>query len=202
MNVCPFTTKFADVLLARSAVDLLLLPHSEQRCEVRSAARGSAFVTRDGDVFRYERVTGDPLSLGDDVLSALSPARRSDGRENRGDLPGLATGGSAGQADRTHRTRVANLAAAASLVTWDDRWRPRGGGAPFSGGHTPGAATPRLATVSLPLPPFDWAQQAKAHEYEERLCVPVTLFAAGWRLPCCSNRGRATDHGRLQSGHS
>ncbi len=58
----------ADMLLAREAVDLLLLPHSEWQCEVRSATRGGAFVTRDGDVFRYERVAGDPLSLGADVV--------------------------------------------------------------------------------------------------------------------------------------
>jgi len=60
----------ADMLLARPAVDLLLLPHSEQRCEVRSAVRGSAFVTRRDGVFRYERVTGDPLSLGSDVTGS------------------------------------------------------------------------------------------------------------------------------------
>ena len=57
----------ADVLLARPSADLLLLPHSETRCEVRSGARGTAFVTRVGDVYRYERASGDPLSLGADI---------------------------------------------------------------------------------------------------------------------------------------
>jgi len=57
----------ADMLLARAAVDLMLLPHSEDRCEVRSGSRGSAFVSRDGGTFRYERVSGDPLSIGADI---------------------------------------------------------------------------------------------------------------------------------------
>jgi hypothetical protein len=60
----------AEMLLVRDAVDLLLLPHSERRCEVRSASRGSAFVTRGDGVFGYERVTGDPLSLGADVAGS------------------------------------------------------------------------------------------------------------------------------------
>ena len=51
----------ADLLLARDSVDLLLLPHSESRCEIRSASRGVAFVSRIGDSYRYERTTGDPL---------------------------------------------------------------------------------------------------------------------------------------------
>ncbi|MEO5818326.1 MAG: alkaline phosphatase family protein [Gemmatimonadaceae bacterium] len=57
----------AEMLLAREAVDLLMVPHSERRCEVRSAARGNAFVERDDDVFRYVRGTGDPLAVGADV---------------------------------------------------------------------------------------------------------------------------------------
>jgi Type I phosphodiesterase / nucleotide pyrophosphatase len=60
----------AELLLARPSVDLLLLPHSERRCEVRSGARGTAFVTRVGDVYRYERATGDPLSLGADIVGS------------------------------------------------------------------------------------------------------------------------------------
>ena len=56
-----------DILLTREAVDLLLLPQSEERCEVRSGTRGSAFITRRGEVYRYERATGDPLSLGADI---------------------------------------------------------------------------------------------------------------------------------------
>ena len=57
----------ADTLSSRPAVDLLLLPHSAGRCEVRSGTGGSAFVTRRGDVYRYERAGGDPLSLGTDI---------------------------------------------------------------------------------------------------------------------------------------
>ncbi len=63
-------SELADMLSERPSVDLLLLPHSEQRCEVRSAARGDALVTRDGNVFRYTRTTGDPLSLGADVAGS------------------------------------------------------------------------------------------------------------------------------------
>jgi hypothetical protein len=58
------------MLLARPAVDLLLLPQTAQRCEVRSMARGNAFVEREGGVFRYVRETGDPLSLGADVVGS------------------------------------------------------------------------------------------------------------------------------------
>ena len=58
----------ADALLARPSVDLLLLPHAPDRCEVRSAARGTAMVERDGDRFRYRRVDGgDPLCCGTDL---------------------------------------------------------------------------------------------------------------------------------------
>ena len=57
----------ADLLLARPAVDLLLLPRSADRCEVRSAARGCALVSRERDVYRYERTTGDPLGAGADL---------------------------------------------------------------------------------------------------------------------------------------
>ena len=58
----------AESLLARPSVDLLLLPHSAHRCEVRSAARGRAMVERAGDRFSYRRLgTGDPLCLGADL---------------------------------------------------------------------------------------------------------------------------------------
>jgi hypothetical protein len=63
-------SELVDMLLAREAVDLMMLPHSAQRCEVRSATRGSAFVSHDKCVFRYERTTGDPLSLGADVTGS------------------------------------------------------------------------------------------------------------------------------------
>jgi hypothetical protein len=57
----------ADALLAREAVDLLLLPHTSARCEVRSAARGIAVVERSRETYRYRCVSGDPLGLGGDV---------------------------------------------------------------------------------------------------------------------------------------
>ncbi|MEO8619729.1 MAG: alkaline phosphatase family protein [bacterium] len=57
----------ADALLARESVDLMLLPHSATQCEVRSAARGNALVSRHDDVYRYERTTGDPLGHGADL---------------------------------------------------------------------------------------------------------------------------------------
>ena len=57
----------AEALLAREAVDLLLLPHGPERCEVRSGRRGSAMVERSRGTFRYRREGGDPLELGGDV---------------------------------------------------------------------------------------------------------------------------------------
>ncbi|MEP6729441.1 MAG: alkaline phosphatase family protein [bacterium] len=57
----------AETLLGRPSADLLLLPHSRDRCEVRSRERGSAFVSRRGGLYSYERVSGDPLSFGADV---------------------------------------------------------------------------------------------------------------------------------------
>ena len=59
----------ADTLLARPSVDLLLLPHDDNRCEVRSAARGHAFVERHGGSFHYRRLDGgDPLGHGADLI--------------------------------------------------------------------------------------------------------------------------------------
>jgi len=53
----------ADALLRRPSVDLLLLPHSPDRCEVRSADRGAAMIERHGKYFRYRRHwKGDPLN--------------------------------------------------------------------------------------------------------------------------------------------
>jgi hypothetical protein len=60
----------ADTLVARHAVDLMLLPHSADRCEVRSGTRGDAFVTRKGDSYRYERTSGDPLSVRCDIMGS------------------------------------------------------------------------------------------------------------------------------------
>ena len=67
-RLAPRWSALADMLLARPSVDLLLLPHSPERCEVRSATRGTAMVERDGDRFRYRRVgSGDPLCLEADL---------------------------------------------------------------------------------------------------------------------------------------
>ena len=57
----------AEVLLRRPAVDLLLLPHSADRCEVRNGLRGTAIVSRRDGRYRYERTSGDPLLVGTDV---------------------------------------------------------------------------------------------------------------------------------------
>ena len=57
----------ADALLAREAVDLMLLPSSEARCGVRSAHRGTAVVEREGATYRYRRESGDPLGIGADL---------------------------------------------------------------------------------------------------------------------------------------
>lgn len=52
-------------LLARDAVDLLLLPHGPGACEVRSRLRGSAMVRRDArGRYSYRVGSGDPLGLG------------------------------------------------------------------------------------------------------------------------------------------
>jgi hypothetical protein len=56
----------ADLLLKQEATDLLLLPHSTKKCEVRSR-RGNAFVLREGARYIYRRESGDPLGVGRDV---------------------------------------------------------------------------------------------------------------------------------------
>jgi hypothetical protein len=62
-----------DALLARPSVDLLLLPHGPDACEVRHARRGAAMLTRRGagsatdagGRYTYEPLAGgDPLGLG------------------------------------------------------------------------------------------------------------------------------------------
>jgi arylsulfatase A-like enzyme len=57
----------ADALLERDSVDLLLLAHGPDRCEVRARGRGSAFVERSGGRFAYRTATGDPLGIGRDL---------------------------------------------------------------------------------------------------------------------------------------
>ncbi len=55
----------AAALLARPSVDLLMLPHSPDRCEVRAAGRGHAMIQREGPRLSYRPETGDPLGIGE-----------------------------------------------------------------------------------------------------------------------------------------
>ena len=67
------------MLAARDAVDLVLLPLSADRCEIRSATRGRALVEREGARLRYRRADGDPLGYGTDLegtADALHDATR------------------------------------------------------------------------------------------------------------------------------
>lgn len=55
-------------LLARDAIDLALLPRTDGACEVHTRDRGTAVVGRDArGRLSYQRATGDPLGLGDDL---------------------------------------------------------------------------------------------------------------------------------------
>ena len=60
----------ADALLAREAVDLMLLPMSAARCAVRSAQRGTAIVECSGATYSYRRESGDPLGVGGDLTGS------------------------------------------------------------------------------------------------------------------------------------
>ena len=66
----PGWNTLAEHLLARSSVDLMLLPHTTTLCEVRSGARGGAMVGRDGQSYFYRRTTGDPLGCGQDIAGS------------------------------------------------------------------------------------------------------------------------------------
>lgn len=57
---------FADALLARESVDVMLLPVDADACLVRHTTRGDALITHQGNCYRYERHSGDPLGLGAD----------------------------------------------------------------------------------------------------------------------------------------
>ena len=72
--LAPKWSRLASALLARPSVDLLLLPLSANRCEVRSTERGAAVVERAGDHFRYSRTRGDPLDVGADVEGSADDA--------------------------------------------------------------------------------------------------------------------------------
>ncbi len=69
-RLAPKWTEDIAALLQRPSVDLMMLPHSTALCEVRSAARGSAFVELRNDKYHYHPSDGDPLGLGD--LNGLS----------------------------------------------------------------------------------------------------------------------------------
>jgi hypothetical protein len=80
----------AAALLARPSVDLLLLPHGEDRCEVRARGRGAALVERtrgrDGaSRYAYRMLDGDPLGLGADVAPVDADAAHE--RTLAGDYP-------------------------------------------------------------------------------------------------------------------
>lgn len=63
------SSALVDTLLARASVDLLLLRRPGGAL-VRSAARGSALVSMDGNHFSYRRESGDPLGIGHDLSDA------------------------------------------------------------------------------------------------------------------------------------
>ncbi|MGI8496173.1 MAG: alkaline phosphatase family protein [Gemmatimonadaceae bacterium] len=52
-------------LLARPSVDLVILPHSSGRCELRTAKRGSATLAWANGRYDYHPCAGDPLGLGE-----------------------------------------------------------------------------------------------------------------------------------------
>lgn len=65
----------AAALLARPAVELLLLPHGPDRCEVRSRAHGRALVERAADGrLAYRALDGDPLGLAAALDASASVA--------------------------------------------------------------------------------------------------------------------------------
>ena len=52
-------------LLERPSVDLVMLPHSSTRTEIRARDRGTAVLDRVGSCYSYRPITGDPLGLGE-----------------------------------------------------------------------------------------------------------------------------------------
>ena len=52
-------------LLGRESVDLLVLAHSPDRCEVRGRGRGAAIIERRGERYSYSPTSGDPLGTGE-----------------------------------------------------------------------------------------------------------------------------------------
>jgi hypothetical protein len=64
----------ADALLGRPAVDLMLLPMSVDRCEVRSRDHGTAMIERRGAEYSYVRAAGDPIGLRADFRGDAAQA--------------------------------------------------------------------------------------------------------------------------------
>lgn len=84
--LAPRWRALADRLLSRPSVDLMLLPRSENRCEVHARGRGHAVIEHDADLRRgthrygYRMVSGDPLGVGREVdgdRSAMFEATRA-----------------------------------------------------------------------------------------------------------------------------
>ncbi len=57
--------EFAERLLSRASVDLLMLPTGPSSCEVRAASRGVAVVEWSESRYSYRPGTGDPLGIGE-----------------------------------------------------------------------------------------------------------------------------------------
>ncbi|MCC6316867.1 MAG: alkaline phosphatase family protein [Gemmatimonadaceae bacterium] len=57
-----------DALTSRPSVDLVVLPLSPSRCEVRGNGRGAAIIVAEGGRYSYHPETGDPLGIGDVAL--------------------------------------------------------------------------------------------------------------------------------------
>ena len=55
----------ATELLARTSVDLMILPHSADKFEVRHRERGAAMITVREQRYAYRALTGDPLEIGE-----------------------------------------------------------------------------------------------------------------------------------------
>ncbi|MEO7454659.1 MAG: alkaline phosphatase family protein [Gemmatimonadaceae bacterium] len=66
-ELAPRWGELVNMLTTRASVDLVMVPFTATRVQVRSAMRGTAFVSRTGDEFRYERESGDPLGYGADI---------------------------------------------------------------------------------------------------------------------------------------
>lgn len=80
--LAPRWESLVEELLARPSVDLVLLPHDADRCEVRAPGRGRAMVVRRQDGIAYRPLDGDPLCLGElpplDPVAALEACLTSD----------------------------------------------------------------------------------------------------------------------------